>query len=712
MYVSALLFLIVVPILAFALCLAKREALCLRGCLKFLMELGMGLACVLTMVVLSLVVLLVPWSLVFSDICVVADDASHDLSKYINASFASNLPLNPVDAFQTCFDRTSVLKAVGVESQLNELNALNFTASDAVNVAVAFDVSAMTALSTTIAGYTIIDLGWDQSVLNDALGQLASVAVKVPDYTELECTGVGYGGATSCAPNASHCPMNVTCDVLTAARDAVVALTDKKTCISQTLTTTQSGLATAAAEAATVSQSALTLQTDLAAVNTRLASTRALGDDVKQAGNCGFLRLRFNAMLTHMCGDALLAITLLAISFFGLGISLMFVYSSIFSLLLACKKHKYTDSSSVAPERYADSFGGLTDEEAAVVRLQAVARGSQARKLNVPPSLQNHLIQCFAEVDVDGSGTLDAEEFWRLVAKAQPLLTSAQIDRLRTRVDTNDDGVDWNEFVDIAPEIFKEFYAELYAEEEVQAQKDGVAAAPQTTSELKGGGWIVCAGAGGKPYYYNARTGERSWTKPAELVALDEKAGFTDGSVAKPDAAKGLDDDPPPSAPAAAVLAAAAASKAHKTKETKKKDVAEVELTTMKQEGVSTVERTASSTIVLPPQLKDYLQQLFSVADADKSGELDKTEFISVIQQVEPSLELTEIEELWGKVDKNGDGTLNYAEFIEIAPKLFSEFFTGDKPEWISCTTEDSPPTTYYYNNRTGESTWDKPAGM
>jgi hypothetical protein len=83
-----------------------------------------------------------------------------------------------------------------------------------------------------------------------------------------------------------------------------------------------------------------------------------------------------------------------------------------------------------------------------------------------------------------------------------------------------------------------------------------------------------------------------------------------------------------------------------------------------------------------------------------------------VIKQVEPTLEESGVEELWGKVDKNGDGTLNYKEFVEIAPKLFAEFFTGDKPEWISCTTDDTPPTTYYYNNKTGESTWVKPAGM
>ena len=564
-YTFTLLFLIIVPILAFGLCLAKREQLCVRCCIKWLMEVGMALAWTLVAAVLLLVVLLTPWSLVFSDVCVVMDDASYDWSKYINGSFASSLPINPVDAFQACFDRSSVLAAVGVESSLTDLAQMNFSAvdRDSMDVSAAFDFNAMTTLNTAVAGYTLSTLGWTS-------------------------------GPSSCAT---------------------------------TLSATQSGLAAAVTDSAAVKTAAIALQTNLESVNSRLAPTRDLGDSVKAAGNCGFVRLRWNALLTWLCGDALRAIVLLALSFFLLGISLMMVFSSIFSLMIACKKHRYEDSSSVAPARYSDGFGGLTDEEAAVIRLQAIARGSNARKLDVPPSLQNHLIQCFAEVDVDGSGTLDEEEFWRLVAKAQPLLTSTQIDRLRKRVDTNHDGVDWNEFVDIAPEIFKEFYSELYADEAEKAKASGLDPVAAPSTELKGGGWIVCAGAGGKPYFYNARTGERTWTKPAELVALDGNAGFTEGSVDKPDAAKAL-DDPPPAAPAAAVAAKAeaekkeqdaAAAKAKAKAETAKK-------TTTQKEGKATVERTASSAIVLPPQLKDYLQQLFSAADVDKSGELDKKE--------------------------------------------------------------------------------------
>ena len=71
------------------------------------------------------------------------------------------------------------------------------------------------------------------------------------------------------------------------------------------------------------------------------------------------------------------------------------------------------------------------------------------------------------------------------------------------------------------------------------------------------------------------------------------------------------------------------------------------------------------------------------------------------------------VEDLWKEVDKNDDGALNYGEFIEIAPKLFSEFFTGDRQvEWLVCKTDDTPPLTYYYNNKTGESVWEKPSGM
>ena len=625
-YSITLLFLVTVPLLAFCLCLAKREALCLRCCLKTSMEVGMGSACILVGLVLGLVVLLSPWSLVFSDVCVVVDDASNDWNRYINGSFAQGLPISPVDALQSCFDQTSVLGAVGIESKLDMLNQLNFSGAVAVDVSSSFDFSALATLSTTVAGYTIANLGWDGTALSSAISALNTETGST--YTEAlgSCGGVADGGATTCAPDASH---GGPTSALSTKRTLVINLIANKTCVSETLVRTQTGLAALVGKGSAITVAATSLQTSLSAVDSSLAPTRELGKNIKKAGNCGFVRLRFNAMLTWMCGDALRAIILLALSFLLLGLALMLVFMSIFSLLLSCKKHRYEDSSTVAPAHYGDQFGGLTDTEAAVIKLQAIARGSNARKLDVPPSLQNHLIQCFAEVDVDGSGTLDSEEFWRLVAKAQPLLTSTQIDRLRKRVDVDNNGVDWNEFVDIAPEIFKEFYSELYAEEAAAGggkdqegkRRDGVSASSDGGG-LKGGGWIVCAGAGGKPYYYNARTGERSWTKPAELVALDGDAGFTEGSVKTDgniaDAVAASSDDPPPAAPAAAVAAKKKATE-EKVKEAKK-------TTTTKVEGKSHVERTASSSIILPPQLKEYLAQLFAAADTDKSGELDKAE--------------------------------------------------------------------------------------
>jgi Ca2+-binding EF-hand superfamily protein len=71
------------------------------------------------------------------------------------------------------------------------------------------------------------------------------------------------------------------------------------------------------------------------------------------------------------------------------------------------------------------------------------------------------------------------------------------------------------------------------------------------------------------------------------------------------------------------------------------------------------------------PDLKDYMKKEFGRADADGTGELDAGEFHEMLMGM-TLLELTkeEVDELWGKVDGDGDGDVEWTEFMLAAPKL------------------------------------------
>ena len=66
---------------------------------------------------------------------------------------------------------------------------------------------------------------------------------------------------------------------------------------------------------------------------------------------------------------------------------------------------------------------------------------------------------------------------------------------------------------------------------------------------------------------------------------------------------------------------------------------------------------------------KIYLQQerlyeAFSVLDKDKSGAITKDELMSVLNI--PNDEAGEVEKLMKSADKNGDGKIDYKEFLEL----------------------------------------------
>lgn len=57
------------------------------------------------------------------------------------------------------------------------------------------------------------------------------------------------------------------------------------------------------------------------------------------------------------------------------------------------------------------------------------------------------------------------------------------------------------------------------------------------------------------------------------------------------------------------------------------------------------------------------LKQIFADMDTDGSGSLSANEFRNGIRKLNLGLTSREIDQIMSKVDKNGDGHINYAEF-------------------------------------------------
>jgi Ca2+-binding EF-hand superfamily protein len=61
------------------------------------------------------------------------------------------------------------------------------------------------------------------------------------------------------------------------------------------------------------------------------------------------------------------------------------------------------------------------------------------------------------------------------------------------------------------------------------------------------------------------------------------------------------------------------------------------------------------------------LEASFKVFDADGSGQITKEEMIKTMADIGEPLSADELKELLDKCDENGDGKINFKEFVTIA---------------------------------------------
>ena len=122
----------------------------------------------------------------------------------------------------------------------------------------------------------------------------------------------------------------------------------------------------------------------------------------------------------------------------------------------------------------------------------------------MPPGIQEYLINAFRGADTDASDVLSYEEFTRMVRSQLPLnLTENEIEQLEAHCAYNPGSqVTWNDFVMIAPQLLKNVVIE---------------------SEPSYRDWCVLTNVQGIVYYYNKRTLESCWERPAELLERDQQ---------------------------------------------------------------------------------------------------------------------------------------------------------------------------------------------
>eukprot|EP00656_Telonema_subtile_P056734 TRINITY_DN9142_c0_g8_i1.p1 TRINITY_DN9142_c0_g8~~TRINITY_DN9142_c0_g8_i1.p1 ORF type:complete len:1064 (+),score=417.22 TRINITY_DN9142_c0_g8_i1:39-3230(+) len=73
-------------------------------------------------------------------------------------------------------------------------------------------------------------------------------------------------------------------------------------------------------------------------------------------------------------------------------------------------------------------------------------------------------------------------------------------------------------------------------------------------------------------------------------------------------------------------------------------------------------------------QLDANILSMFQAADSDNSGELDRSEFMEAMRQLDFGLSRKEIKSLMSFIDKNNDGKVSYDEFVPLARDILAEF--------------------------------------
>ena len=72
----------------------------------------------------------------------------------------------------------------------------------------------------------------------------------------------------------------------------------------------------------------------------------------------------------------------------------------------------------------------------------------------------------------------------------------------------------------------------------------------------------------------------------------------------------------------------------------------------------------------------DHLKNIFNLADKDGSGSLHQTEFIEVLRSIDIDISTFELEILLSEIDANGNGLIDFEEFIPVCAELLQVLYS------------------------------------
>ncbi|GAB9472345.1 hypothetical protein Gpo141_00009526 [Globisporangium polare] len=167
-------------------------------------------------------------------------------------------------------------------------------------------------------------------------------------------------------------------------------------------------------------------------------------------------------------------------------------------LLLATQANQLGDLLTEDQPQYEYQDSGQQTDKSLLSDAQEADDQAAAETMALAPGIEEYLIACFTNADLDSSGVLSRSEFSRLLREHVDLgLSPEDIQLLLGQAQWMDakGDVTWQQFVHLAPQLLANLV-------------DTSSQAPSTTD------WCACISTEGTAYYYNKRTQESSWDKP------------------------------------------------------------------------------------------------------------------------------------------------------------------------------------------------------
>jgi calmodulin len=387
------------------------------------------------------------------------------------------------------------------------------------------------------------------------------------------------------------------------------------------------------------------------------------------------------------------------------------------------------------------------------------------KEQQMDPGFTDYLKSQFKVADADGSGQLTRRELLLMLKKLPLKLSSAEQHELLEGMDADGSGeVSWSEFIDVVPAMLQQISA-------AHAEENGENGETQNKPH-PGQDWCELITPTGEIYWYNKASRENVREKPKDLIEWEAgqeplMPGIEDYlseqfEVADEDASgclsrsefvammatmelglkteqlsellSRMDADDSGSvtwaelvkhAPSllAEILYEESLTQADDDDESSGLETDWCKLSVQgghvyynKRTGHSQPEKPGEieAEEAMKPNIKKYLARQFKKADSDGSGHLGLAEFAELLEGMALHLTKEEVEVMRKRMDIDSDGDVSWGEFVREAPTIMAELAEQHDPDpsnpmqdW--CEVPSPSGKVYWFNKRTGVTSWDKP---